>query len=139
MMFHPYAPWLDWYAPPMQYESFYPRSAEHELNAFDRSAHPRKRSLLSKESVKCSKNSGTAKSNVSIWESGSSSFPSSSWSHKTEKCYHAKQKANSNEGLNLNTQDEKSIFSNDKKQQQSANINSSARTGRKRIIPKSGS
>jgi hypothetical protein len=29
--------------------------------------------------------------------------------------YHAKQKANSNEGLNLNTQE--SIFSNDKKQQ----------------------
>jgi hypothetical protein len=27
MMFHPYAPWFGWYAPPMQYEPFYPRSA----------------------------------------------------------------------------------------------------------------
>jgi hypothetical protein len=29
MMFHPYAPWFGWYAPPMQYESFYSRSGEH--------------------------------------------------------------------------------------------------------------
>jgi hypothetical protein len=41
-----------------------------------------------------------------------------------------KQKANSNKGLNLNTQDEKSMFANDKKQQQSADINSGARTGK---------
>jgi hypothetical protein len=32
-------------------------------------------------------------------------------------------------GLNLNTQDEKPMFANDKKQQQSADINSGARTG----------
>jgi hypothetical protein len=38
-----------------------------------------------------------------------------------------KQKANSNESLNLNTHDEKPIFVNDKKQQQSANSNSSGR------------
>jgi hypothetical protein len=42
MMFHHYAPWFGWCAPPMQYESFYPRLAKHEPNAFDRSAHPRK-------------------------------------------------------------------------------------------------
>jgi hypothetical protein len=40
-----------------------------------------------------------------------------------------KQKANSNEGLNLDEQDENPIFANDKKQQQSANSNSSARIG----------
>jgi hypothetical protein len=39
-----------------------------------------------------------------------------------------KQKANLNESLNLNTQDEKPIFTNDKKQQQSANSNSGGRT-----------
>jgi hypothetical protein len=42
MMFHPYATWFGWYAPLMQYESFYLRSAKHESNAFDSSAHPRK-------------------------------------------------------------------------------------------------
>jgi hypothetical protein len=41
MIFHPYAPCFCWYAPPMQYESFYPRSAKHEPNVFDRSTHPR--------------------------------------------------------------------------------------------------
>jgi hypothetical protein len=30
MMFHPYAPWFGWHAPPMQYEAFYPRSVKHE-------------------------------------------------------------------------------------------------------------
>jgi hypothetical protein len=40
-----------------------------------------------------------------------------------------KQKANSGESLNLNTQDEKLIFTNDKKQQQSADSNSGAWTG----------
>jgi hypothetical protein len=41
-MFYPYAPWFSWYAPSMQYESFYPRSTKHEPNAFDSSAHPKK-------------------------------------------------------------------------------------------------
>jgi hypothetical protein len=40
-----------------------------------------------------------------------------------------KQKANSNEGLNLDAQDKKSIFANDKKQQQSADSNLGARNG----------
>jgi hypothetical protein len=42
MMFDSYAPWFGWYAPSMQYESFYPRSTKHEPNAFDSSTHPRK-------------------------------------------------------------------------------------------------
>jgi hypothetical protein len=42
MMFHPYALWFGWYAPSMQYESFYPRSAKHESNAFDNSVRPGK-------------------------------------------------------------------------------------------------
>jgi hypothetical protein len=46
-----------------------------------------------------------------------------------KKVYLVKQKTNSNEGLNLNTQDEKPIFANDKKQQQSADSNLGARTG----------
>jgi hypothetical protein len=40
-----------------------------------------------------------------------------------------KQKANSNESLNLNTHDEKSIFANNMKEQQLANSNSGGRTG----------
>jgi hypothetical protein len=40
-----------------------------------------------------------------------------------------KQKANSNEGLNLNTQDENPIFANGEEQQKSADSNSGARTG----------
>jgi hypothetical protein len=43
--------------------------------------------------------------------------------------YCVKQKTNSNESLNLNTHDEKPIFTNDKKQQPSADSNSGARTG----------
>jgi hypothetical protein len=42
--------------------------------------------------------------------------------------YHVKHKANSTKSLNLNTQDEKPIFANNKKQQQLADSNSSART-----------
>jgi hypothetical protein len=45
-----------------------------------------------------------------------------------KKVYHVRQKANSNEGFNLNAQYEKSIFVNDKKHQQSADSNSGART-----------
>jgi hypothetical protein len=40
-----------------------------------------------------------------------------------------KHKTNSNESLNLNTQDEKLIFPNNKKQQQSTDSNSGVRTG----------
>jgi hypothetical protein len=42
MMFYPYSPWFSWYAPQMQYESCYSRSAKHEPNAFDSSVRPRK-------------------------------------------------------------------------------------------------
>jgi hypothetical protein len=40
-----------------------------------------------------------------------------------------RQKANSNEGSNLDAQDEKKMFENDKKQQKLADGNSGARTG----------
>jgi hypothetical protein len=43
--------------------------------------------------------------------------------------YRVKKKANSNESLNLDAQDEKSIFANNKKQQQSTDSNLGARTG----------
>jgi hypothetical protein len=45
-----------------------------------------------------------------------------------KKVYHVKKKANSNEGLNMNAHDEKPIFANDKRQRQSADSNSGART-----------
>jgi hypothetical protein len=46
-----------------------------------------------------------------------------------KKAYRPNQKANSNEGSNLDAQNEKSIFANDKKEQQLADGNSGARTG----------
>jgi phage repressor protein C with HTH and peptisase S24 domain len=67
--------------------------------------------------VECNENPGTAKPNIPVWESGGSGSPSSSWPQRTKKVYRVKQKANSNESLNLNTQDEKPIFADDKKQQ----------------------
>jgi hypothetical protein len=114
MMFHPYAPWFGWYAPPMQYESFYPRSVKHEPNAFDSSSHLRKDCFYLK-SVECSENQGTTKLDTPVLKSRGSIFPSSSWPHRTKKVYRAKQNANSNDGSNLDAQDEKPMFANDKK------------------------
>jgi hypothetical protein len=51
MMFHSYASWFGWYAPSMQYESFYPRLAKHEPIAFDSSARPRKDRFYSKSQL----------------------------------------------------------------------------------------
>jgi hypothetical protein len=55
MMFRPYSPWFDWYAPPMQYESFYPRSTKHEPNLFDSPAHPRKDRFYPKSQLNAAK------------------------------------------------------------------------------------
>jgi hypothetical protein len=55
-------------------------------------------------------------------------FPARVGHKGLKNVYRVKQKANLNESLNLNTQDKKPIFSNDKKQQQSANSNSGGRT-----------
>jgi hypothetical protein len=79
--------------------------------------------------VECNENPGTAKPNIPVWESGGSGSPSSSWPQRTKKVYRVKQKANSNESLNLNTHDKNPIFVNNKKQQQLANSNSGGRTG----------
>jgi hypothetical protein len=46
-----------------------------------------------------------------------------------KKVYRVKQKANSNEGSNLDAYDEKLMFANDKKQQKSVDGNLGARTG----------
>jgi hypothetical protein len=54
-------------------------------------------------------------------------FPARVGHKRLKKVYRVKQKTNSNESLNLNTHDEKPIFVNDKKQQQSANSNSGGR------------
>jgi hypothetical protein len=55
MMFHPYALWFGWYASLMHYESFYPRSAKHEPNAFDSSVHPRKDRFYPKSQLNMAK------------------------------------------------------------------------------------
>jgi hypothetical protein len=56
MMFHPYAPWFDWYDLLMLYESFYPRSAKHQPNEFDSSALPRKDRFYQKSWLNAAKN-----------------------------------------------------------------------------------
>jgi hypothetical protein len=129
MMFHPYAPRFGWYDPSMQYESFYPRSAKHEPNAFDTSARPRKDRFYPKSRLNVAKTQEQLNRTVQFGNPELSIFPARV-SHKgLKKVYRVKHKANSNESLNLNTQDEKLIFANNKKQQQSANSNSGARTG----------
>jgi hypothetical protein len=52
MMFQPYSPWFHWYAPLMQDESFYPRSAKNEPNGFDSLAGPRKDHFYQKTPLK---------------------------------------------------------------------------------------
>jgi hypothetical protein len=128
MIFHPYAPWFGWYAPPMQYESFYPRSTKHELNTFDRSAHPRKDRFYPMSKLDATKTQ--EQPNRTFWFRNPDVpvFPARVDHIGLKKVYRAKQKANSNEGLNLDVQDEKSMFANDKKQQKSADSNSGART-----------
>jgi hypothetical protein len=131
MTFHSYSPWFGWYALPMQYESFYPRSAEHESNAFDRLAQRRKDNFYQKfwfsqeqpNQKSCSENQKFRFGNPEVLV-----FPT--WvSHiELKRVYHVKQKPNSNEGLNQNTQDGKMICENDNKQQQSTDINLGPRT-----------
>jgi hypothetical protein len=55
IIFHPYASWFGWYALPMQYESFYPRSVKHKTNAFDSSARPRKDCFYPKSRLNAAK------------------------------------------------------------------------------------
>jgi hypothetical protein len=129
MMFHPYAPWFGWYGPPMQYESFYPRSIKHEPDAFDRSACPRKDRFYPKSWLNAAKTHEQPNRTFQFGNLEVLVFPARVGHTGLKKVCHAKQKANANEDLNLNTQDEKSMFANDKKQQQSTDINSDARTG----------
>jgi hypothetical protein len=129
MMFHPYAPWFDWYAPLMQYESFYPRSAKHESNAFDRSAHPTKDRFYPKSRLNAVKIQEQPNQTFRFGNPKVSVFPAQVGHKGLKRVYHMKQKANSNESFNLNTHDEKPIFANNKKQQQSINSNSGGRTG----------
>jgi hypothetical protein len=129
MMFHPYAPWFGWYAPPMQYESFYPRLTKHEPNAFDSSAHPRKDRLYPKRQLNATKTQEQPNWNVQFGNPEVLVFPAQVGHIGLKKVYRVKQKTNSNESLNLNIQDEKPMFTNDKKRHQSTDSNSGARTG----------
>jgi hypothetical protein len=117
MLFRPYAPWFGWYAPLMQYDSFYPRLAKHEPNAFDRSANPRKDCLYSKSRLNAGKTQEQPNWTFRFGNPEVPIFPARVGHKGLSKVYCVKQKANSNESLNLNTHDEKSIFANDKKQQ----------------------
>jgi hypothetical protein len=128
MMFHPYDAWFSWYASPMQYESFYPRSTKHEPNAFDRSVHPRKDRFYPKSRLNATKIQEQPNQTFQFGNPEVSVFPARVGHIGLKKAYHVKQKPNSNESLNLNTQGEKSIFANEKKQQQLADSNSCART-----------
>jgi hypothetical protein len=76
---------VGWYAPLMQYESFYLRSAKHEPNAFNGSTRSKKRPLLSKELAESSENPETTKLYSLVWEFGGSGFLSSSCPHNAKK------------------------------------------------------
>jgi hypothetical protein len=113
----------------MQYESFYLRSAKHEPNTFDRSARLRKDHFYLNSRLNTTKIQEQPNRTFQFGNPEVLIFPARVGHIGLKKVYRAKQKANSNEDLNLNTQDEKPIFTNDKKQQQSSDINSGARTG----------
>jgi hypothetical protein len=129
MMFHHYAPWFGWYAPPMQYESFYSRLAKHKPNAFYSSAHPRKDHFYPKSRLNAAKTQEQPNQTVQFGNSEVPVFLARVGYTGLKNVYCVKQKANSNEGLNLDAHDKKPIFANDKKQQQLADSNSGARTG----------
>jgi hypothetical protein len=129
MMFHPYAPRFGLYAPSMQYESFYPRSAKHEPNAFDSSAHPRKGHFYPKSWSNAAKTQEQPNRIVRFGNLEVPVFPTRVGHTGLKKVYHVKQKTNSNEDSNLDAQNEKSMFANDKKQQQLADGSSGARIG----------
>jgi hypothetical protein len=129
MIFHPYPRWFCWYALLMQYESFYPRSVKHKPNAFDSSSRPRKDHFYQKSRLNAVKTQ--EQPNRTIWFRNSevSVFPARVGHTGLKKAYHPKQKVNSNEGSNLEAQNEKPMFANDKKQQKLADGNLGARTG----------
>jgi hypothetical protein len=72
-------------------------------------------------------NSQTGHSSLGIWKFRFSQLELATQDWK--KVYCVKQNANSNEGLNLDAQDKKLMFANDKRQQQLTDINSGARIG----------
>jgi hypothetical protein len=129
MMFHPYAQWFGWYAPPMQYESFYPRSAKHESNVFLSSARPRKDHFYPKSWLNAAKTQEQPNQTVRFGNPKVPIFLARVGHIGLKKAYRPKKKANSNEGSNLDAHNEKSMFSNDMKQQNSTDCNSGARTG----------
>jgi hypothetical protein len=129
MMFHYYALWFGWYVMPMQYESFYPRSAKHESNAFDRSARPREDRFYPKSQLNATKTQEQPNRTFQFGNLKVPGFLARVGHTGLKKVYRVKQKANLNESLNLKTHDEKSMFASDKKRHQSADSNSGARTG----------
>jgi hypothetical protein len=117
MMFHLYAPWFSWYTSPMQYESFYLRSAKHELNVFDRSACHRKDRFYPKSRLNGAKTQEQPNRTFQFGNLKAPIFLARVGHTEPKRIYRVKQKANSNEGLNLDAHDKKLMFANDKKQQ----------------------
>jgi hypothetical protein len=113
----------------MQYELFYPRLAEHEPNAFYRPAHPRKDLSYPKNQLSAVKTEEQPNRKFQFWDMEVLFSPAQVGHTGLTKVYLVKQKANSNGGLNLNTHDENPMCVNDKKKQQSTDINSGAWTG----------
>jgi hypothetical protein len=128
MMFHAYALWFGWYAPLMHYESFYPRSTKHEPNIFDSSVHLRKDRFYPKSRLNAAKTQEQPNRIVRFGNPEVPIFPARVGLIGLKKVYRLKQKVNSNEGSNLDAKNEKLMFANDKKQQQSTDGNSGTRT-----------
>jgi hypothetical protein len=101
MMFHPYAPWFSWYVPSMQYELFYPRSAKHGPNAFDSLARPRNDSFYPKSRLNAAKTHEQPNWTFQFENPKVPVFPPQVGHTRLKRVYHAKQKANSNGGSNL--------------------------------------
>jgi hypothetical protein len=113
----------------MQYESFYPRSTKHEPNAFHSSVHPRKDRFCPKSRLNAAKTQEQPNWTVRFGNPEVPVFPARVGYTGLKKAYRPKQKTNLNEGSNLDEQNEKPMFVNDRKQQNSADCNSGARIG----------
>jgi hypothetical protein len=103
--------------------------AKHEPNAFYSSARPRKDHFYPKSRLNAAKTQEQPNQTVRFGNSEVPVFLARVGYTGLKNVYCVKQKANSNEGLNLDAHDEKPIFANDKKQQQLADSNSGARAG----------
>jgi hypothetical protein len=102
---------------------------KHEPNAFDSLAHPRKDRFYPKSRLNTAKTQEQINWIVQFGNPEVLVFLARVGHTGLKMVYRVKQKANSNESSNLDAQDEKSMFANDKKQQKSTDGNPGAGTG----------